>query len=47
MPSYCAVFDCSNHADREKDKSNYCFPSVLKIMAKKACNFWKWEGQSA
>ena len=25
-----AVFNCSNHADREKDKSNYHFPSVVK-----------------
>ena len=28
MPSFCAVFNCSNHADREK--SNYGFPSVVK-----------------
>ena len=26
MPSFCAVFNCSNHADREKGKSNYHFP---------------------
>ena len=26
MPSFCAVFNCSNRADREKDKSNYRFP---------------------
>ena len=26
MPSLCAVFKCSNRADREKDKSNYRFP---------------------
>ena len=36
MPSFCAVFNCSNYANREKDKSNYRFPKMLKIMAKKA-----------
>ena len=25
LPSFCAVFNCSNRADREKDKSNYRF----------------------
>ena len=30
MPSFCAVFNCSNCADREKDKSNYRFPSNAK-----------------
>ena len=36
MPSFCAVFNCSYRADREKDKSNYGFPS----------NFQKREGKS-
>ena len=36
MPGFCAVFNCPNCADREKDKSIYRFPSMLKIMAKKA-----------
>ena len=27
MWSFCAVFNCSSRADREKVKSNYCFPS--------------------
>ena len=36
MSSFCAVFNCSNCADREKDRSNYVFPQLLKIMAKKA-----------
>ena len=36
MPSFCAVFNCSNCANRQKDKSNYRFPKMLKIMAKKA-----------
>ena len=30
MPRFCAVFNCSNRADREKDQSNYCFPSIVK-----------------
>ena len=36
MPRLCAVFNCSNCADREKDKSNYHFPKMLKIIGKKA-----------
>ena len=24
--SFCAIFNCSNCADRQKDKSNYYFP---------------------
>ena len=31
---FCAVFNCSNRADIEKNKAN--FPKMLKIMAKKA-----------
>ena len=27
---FCAVFTCSNCADREKNKSNYRFPSIVK-----------------
>ena len=30
VPSFCAVFNCSNHADKEKDKSNYRFPKSVK-----------------
>ena len=30
MLSFCAVFNYSNCADREKGKSNYCFPSFVK-----------------
>ena len=29
MPSFCAVLNFSNCADREKDKSNYRFPSIV------------------
>ena len=30
MPSFCAVFNCWNCAGREKHKSYYRFPSVIK-----------------
>ena len=30
MASFCAVFNCSNRADREEGKSNYRFPSIFK-----------------
>ena len=30
MPSFCAVFNCSNRDDREKDKCNYRFSSIVK-----------------
>ena len=30
MRSFCAVFNYSNRADGEKDKSNYRFPSIVK-----------------
>ena len=30
MPCFCEVFNCSNRADREKDKSIPRFPSIVK-----------------
>ena len=30
MLSFCAVFNCRNRADKEKNKSNYHFPSIVK-----------------
>ena len=30
MVWFCEVFNCSHRADRKKDKSNYCFPSIVK-----------------
>ena len=30
MPSFCAVFNYSNRDDREKDKCNYHFSSIVK-----------------
>ena len=35
MPSFCAVLNCSNRDNREKDKSNYCFPLIIKNNSKK------------
>ena len=34
MLCFCEVFNCSNRADREKDKSNSCFPSIVKSNGK-------------
>ena len=45
MPRFCAVLNCSNRVDREKDKSNYRFPSIVKNNDKKAWNIPKWEGR--
>ena len=41
MPSFCAVFNCSNRADREKDKSNYRFPSIVKNNGKEGLKLSK------
>ena len=41
MPSFCAVFNWSNCADRGKDKSNYCFLSIVKNNGKEALKFSK------
>ena len=41
MPSSCAVFNCSNRADREKDMSNYRFPSIVKNNGKEALKLSK------
>ena len=34
MLSFCGVFNCSNCADKDKDKSNYRFPSIVKNNSK-------------
>ena len=41
MQSFCAVFNWSNRADREKTKSNYCFPSVVKNNGKEGLKLSK------
>ena len=30
MLSFCAVFNCSDRADREQGKSNYCLPQIFR-----------------
>ena len=40
MPSFCAV-NYSNCANREKDKSNYRFPSIVKNNSKKGLKLLK------
>ena len=46
MPSFCAVFNCSSRADREKDNSNYHFPWFVKNNGKEVLKFSKVEGKS-
>ena len=41
MSGFCAVFDCSNRADWEKDKSIYRFPSSVKNNDKKSLKLSK------
>ena len=41
MQIFCAVFDCSNRADREKNESNYRFPSIVKNNGKEGLTFSK------
>ena len=41
MPSFCTVFNCSNRADREKDKSKYRFPSIVKNNGKEGLKLSK------
>ena len=46
MLRFCAVFNCSNRAEKQKDKSNYRFPSSVKNNDKeclKVLNVWKEE----
>ena len=41
MNFFCAVFDCSGRADREKNKSNYRFPSIVKNNGKEGLTLSK------
>ena len=41
MQSFCAVFNCSNCAVREKNKSNYRFPSIVKNNGKEGSELSK------
>ena len=41
MPSFCAVFNCSNRGDREKGNSNYHFPWFVENNGKQVLKFSK------
>ena len=41
MPSFCAVFNCSNRADRETAKSTYLLPSIVKNNGKEGLKLLK------
>ena len=41
MPSFCAVFNCWNLADKVKDKSNYRFRSIVKNNGKEGLKLSK------
>ena len=41
MQSFCAVPKCSNRADREKNKSDYRFPSIVKNKGKEGLELSK------
>ena len=41
MQIFRAVFNCSNRADREKNKTNYCFPSIIKNIGKEGLTLSK------
>ena len=45
MPCFCGVFNCSNRADREKDKSNYRFPYNFKSNGKEGSKLSKVRGE--
>ena len=41
MPSFCAVFNCSNRDDREEDKSDYRFYQNVKNNGKEGLKLSK------
>ena len=41
MPSFCVVLNCSNRVDREKNKSNYHFSSIVKNNGKEGLKLSK------
>ena len=41
MQSFCAVFNCLNRDDKEKNKSNYRFPSMVKNNGKEGLKLSK------
>ena len=43
MHIFCAVFNSSNHAGREKNKSNYRFPSIVENSVKERLDSFESE----
>ena len=43
MQGFCAVFNWSNRPDREKNKCNYRFPSIVKNNGKRRLETFKSE----
>ena len=41
MLSFCAAFNCLNRAEKEKDKTNYRFPSIVKSNGKEGLKLLK------
>ena len=41
MTRFCAIFNCSDRAGREKNKSNYRFPSIVKNNGKEGLKRFK------
>ena len=41
MLSFCAVFNCTNCAEKKKDKSNCSFPSIVKNNGKEGLKLLK------
>ena len=41
MLSFCAVFNCSNCAEKKKEESNYRFPSIVKNNGKEGLKLSK------
>ena len=41
MKSFCVVFNCLNRADRQKNKSNCRFPSIVKNIGKEGLKLSK------
>ena len=43
MHIFCAVFNSSNRAGRENEKSNYRFPSIVKNNVKERLDYFESE----
>ena len=41
MLSFCAAYNCLNRSEKEKDKTNYRFPSIVKNNGKEGLKLLK------